>query len=202
MRTIIRMLAVLTIIGVISGGLLSQISIWSKPKIAAHRELETKNAIFQVLPEGKSFTKMETANLEVYSVFDDSGKLIGYAVPFEGNGFQGKIRMMAGLTSDLDKVTGLQVLEQVETPGLGTKIVEDPSQKEDPYWFPNQFKEVETQPMIGVVKNQKPVNKYDIQAITGATISSKAVVQIMNQGIQVLRKMDAEGKLNNAGGEK
>lgn len=196
------MLAVLTIIGVISGGLLSQISIWSKPKIAAHRELETKNAIFQVLPEGKSFTKMETANLEVYSVFDDSGKLIGYAVPFEGNGFQGKIRMMAGLTSDLDKVTGLQVLEQVETPGLGTKIVEDPSQKEDPYWFPNQFKEVETQPMIGVVKNQKPVNKYDIQAITGATISSKAVVQIMNQGIQVLRKMDAEGKLNNAGGEK
>lgn len=202
MRTIIRMLAVLTIIGVISGGLLSQISIWSKPKIAAHRELETKNAIFQVLPEGKSFTKMETANLEVYSVFDDSGKLIGHAVPFEGNGFQGKIRMMAGLTSDLDKVTGLQVLEQVETPGLGTKIVEDPSQKEDPYWFPNQFKEVETQPMIGVVKNQKPVNKYDIQAITGATISSKAVVQIMNQGIQVLRKMDAEGKLNNAGGEK
>lgn len=64
----------------------------------------------------------------------------------------------------------------------------DPSNKKDPYWFPNQFKKLKTEPQIGVVKNVKPTNPYDIQAITGATISSQAVVNILNDYIKKVRQ--------------
>ena len=43
---------------------------------------------------------------------------------YEGNGFQGKIRLMLGLSNDLNKITSLEILEQVETPGLGSRVTE------------------------------------------------------------------------------
>ena len=120
------------------------------------------------------------------------GNELGYALPYEGNGFQGKIRLMVGVTNDLGKVVGLRVLEQVETPGLGTKIVTDPSDKANPEWFPGQFNGVITSPLITVVKNAKPSKDSEIMAITGATISSKAVVDIINSGIKELRSLKGE----------
>ena len=69
------------------------------------------------------------------------------------------------------------------------KIVVDPSNKADPYWFPNQFKKVKTLPQIEVVKNIKPTKPTEIQAITGATISSKAVTKIINEQIQIAKSI-------------
>ena len=53
-------------------------------------------------------------------------------MPYEGNGFQGKVRLIVGVNKVVDKLVGLKVLEQVETPGLGTKVTEAP--------FTDQFK--------------------------------------------------------------
>jgi electron transport complex protein RnfG len=96
---------------------------------------------------------------------------------------------MVGVKSDFSEITGIKILEQIETPGLGTKIIEDPTNKEDRFWFPNQFRSLKTEPQIEVIKNVKPSKDNEIQAITGATISSRAVATILNQNIQAAKKI-------------
>ncbi len=188
MNTIVKMLITLTIVGVISGGLLSQISNWAEPKIEMNRKLETERAIFLVQPEAKSYLKIEEADFELYQVFKDENKSesIGYALPFEGNGFQGKIRLMVGVNVDLQQLVGLEVLEQVETPGLGTKVTEKP--------FTNQFIGLTANPVVNWTKAEANKDKSEIQTITGATISSKAIVVIINDGLSKLRSTVENGE--------
>lgn len=188
MNTIVKMLMTLTIVGIISGGLLSQISNWAEPKIEMNRKLETERAIFLVQPDAKFYNKIEAAKFELYQVFKDEEKSesLGYALPFEGNGFQGKIRLMVGVKNDLKELVGLEVLEQVETPGLGTKVTEKP--------FTNQFNGLSAEPEINWTKGEASKKNSEIQTITGATISSKAVVAIINNGLSELRSTVQNGE--------
>ena len=71
------------------------------------------------------------------------------------------------------------MLEQVETPGLGGRIGEDV--------FQDQFKGIKTEPAVEYVKNQEPETDNQIQAITGATISSRSVVKIINKNVALLK---------------
>lgn len=187
MKTVIKMLITLTIIGVVSGALLSEVSNWAAPKIEIHRKAATEQAIYLVQPNAKDYQKVETVDFELYKVFDDGKNLIGYALPFEGNGFQGKIRLMVGVKDDLNELAGLEILEQVETPGLGTKVTEEP--------FTKQFNELKAEPKVAWVKGTPPSKPNEIQAITGATISSRSVVEIINQGLEKLRSAKEGGKL-------
>ena len=179
MKTVLNMLMVLTSIGLIAGGLLSQIAIWADPLILENKLKATEEAIYLVQPDGKDYEKIESKDLEVYKVFDSEKNHIGYSLACEGNGFAGKIRMMVGLNTDLDKVVAIEVLEQVETPGLGTKVVEEP--------FTKMFRGLSTLPKIGWVKEGTEKKENEIVAITGATISCKAVVEIANNGINKLK---------------
>lgn len=179
MKLVIHMLVTLTVIGIISGALLSTINGWAAPKIEANRIAETERAIFVVQANAKNYKKVEDVDFELYEVFDDNDNSLGFAMPFEGNGFQGKIRLIVGIDKDLSNMIGLEVLEQVETPGLGTKVTEKP--------FTDQFKNLLVTPKINWVKGVKPDEPNEVQAITGATISSKSVVKIINDGINKLR---------------
>jgi electron transport complex protein RnfG len=187
MKTVIKMLSTLTLIGILSGGLLAFVNGWADPLIKANQKAETEKAIFLVNPEGKSYSKIETKLLEAYKVLDESNKLIGYSIAREGNGFQGKIRIMIGVSENLESINSIEILEQTETPGLGTKVTEDP--------FTSQFKSLETSPVVEWVKAVPPSKPNEIQAVTGATISSKAVVQIINDGISVARELKKKGDL-------
>ncbi len=179
MKTAIHMIATLTILGALSGGLLSYVANWAAPKIAQHRQEDTENAIYLVQTEGKKFEKIKTVDYDLYIVFNSSGDTLGYAMPIEGNGFQGKIRMMIGIKPDLKEITGLEVLEQAETPGLGDRIREDE--------FRKQFANLVTNPLVEWIKGSKPEKANQIQTITGATISSKSVVAIINDNLVKLR---------------
>lgn len=187
MKKTIQIVAVLTIIGIISGALLTKVNHWASPLIAANKKAETEKGIFLVQPDGKFYEKINTSDIEIYKVFDSNKNLIGYSLALEGNGFQGKIRLMAGVSTDLNKITSIEILEQVETPGLGSKITEEN--------FKNQFKGLQTLPQINWVKGKIPENPNEIQTITGATISSKSVVAIVNSGIQKARSLKERGTL-------
>ncbi len=187
MKIVIHMIATLTIIGVIAGGLLSEVNDWASPLITANQKAETEKAIFIVNPEGKNYEVVTNTGLEMYKVFDENKNIIGYSLACEGNGFQGKIRMMVGLRSDLNEISSIEILEQVETPGLGTKVTEDP--------FKDQFKGLQTIPQVNWVKGKTPEQPNEIQTITGATISSKSIVAIINSGLEKARKIQKEGKL-------
>jgi electron transport complex protein RnfG len=186
MNTVVKMLLTLTLVGVVSGGLLSQVDNWAAPKIKANRQRETERAIYLVQPLAKDYKKIDT-DFELYKVFDESGNTLGYSLPFEGNGFQGNIRLMVGVKPDMETLVGLEVLEQVETPGLGTKVTEP--------FFTKQFQGLVANPQVDWVKGAPPTKPNEIQAITGATISSKALVAIVNAGLKKLRETKSKEAL-------
>jgi electron transport complex protein RnfG len=176
MNKILRMIIVLTVIGLVSGGILAVVYNWSLPKIELNQIRETDAAIFKVLPATKSYKKVAKDDLTYFECFDKEGGRVGTAILCQGNGYQGEIKLMVGVNADLSKFTGMTVLEQVETPGLGAKIAEKR--------FESQFKELATKPPIEHVKAKAPEKPNEIQAITGATISSRAVVNIINKTVK------------------
>ena len=187
MNKVAQMLLVLTGIGIIAGGLLATVDNWADPLIAANKKAETEAAIFRVQPEAKTYEALENTGFEVYRVKNENSDELGYALVYEGNAFQGKIRLICGLTEDLEKITAIEILEQVETPGLGTKVSEAP--------FLDQFEQLQTSPNIKWIKNIEPSQPNEVQAITGATISSRSVVAIINNGIEQLKKLRDAGGL-------
>lgn len=188
MNTSLKMIVVLTTIAILSGVVLSTWDGYTKPMIEYHKLQALKAAIKEVLPPHDSYEEITKNGITFYvGKSNESEDPVGIALNAVGNGFQGEVSMMVGLTADFSRITGLTVLAQVETPGLGTKIVEDPSNKSDPFWFPNQFRDLSVAPQIVVLKNQQPQKENEIQAITGATISSQAVAGILNNTIQIAK---------------
>ncbi len=187
MNKVVHILLTLTVIGVIAGGILALVNIWAEPRIAANQKQETERAVYLVQKNGSSYKEIKTPEGELFKVFDTQENPVGYSFVYEGNGFQGKIRLMIGIEPDLDKITSIEILEQTETPGLGTKIADPP--------YKDQYNGLTVGTGITWVKGKKPSRPNEIQAITGATISSKSVAGIVNRGVELLRKMKSEGRL-------
>lgn len=184
-----KMVIVLTVITALSGAILSTWDGVTKPKIEYHKLQALKAAISDVLPPYDNYEEKDINGYNVYiGKIDGSTQPVGIAFKVEGSGFQGNISIMVGVDHSFTSITGIKVLEQIETPGLGTKIVEDPSNKSNIFWFPEQFTDVVIEPEIIVLKNKIPQKPNEVQAISGATISSKAVVRILNDNIQNLKE--------------
>jgi electron transport complex protein RnfG len=190
MSTTTKMILVLTSLTMISGGLLSYWDGFTRPKIEAYRLQELKKAITEVLPPNDNYDEIKGKGMTLY-VGKKAGQPNPVGIAFEavGNGFQGKVAIMVGVTPDFSHINAIKILEQIETPGLGTKIVDDPTNKQDRYWFSNQFKNLSVEPQIEVVKNMKPSKPNEIQAITGATISSRSVAKILTDQVNVAKSI-------------
>jgi electron transport complex protein RnfG len=121
-----------------------------------------------------------------YSLFrvTHEGKLAGWVVKAGGQGYADKIELIIGLDPSADTITGLFVLQQKETPGLGNKIT-------FPRWR-NQFAQKKTSTPLVVTKGNRQVPNA-IDAVTGATISSRSVTGIVNRTIG-----DVKGRLTPA----
>ncbi|HAE86969.1 TPA: hypothetical protein DCG86_02975 [Candidatus Marinimicrobia bacterium] len=181
MNTSVKMILVLTIISTLSGGLLSYWDAYTSEKIDAYRQQEIQQAVKEVLPDTDEEKVLEAGGFTFYVGYKDSD-ITGVAFVAEGGGFQDIISLMVGVTPDFSEFTGLTVLSQKETPGLGTKIAYDPSREGSETWFIDQFQGKKTGNLT-YVKNQKASGDSEIEAITGATISSNAVITILNKHV-------------------
>ena len=111
----------------------------------------------------------------------------GWVIKADGQGYADKLELLIGADPDLKHISGLFVLEQKETPGLGNKII-------SPEWR-GQFAGKSTNKPLQVVKGQGQ-GPDTIDAITGATISSRSVTAIVNTAIGSLKgRLDAGGNL-------
>jgi electron transport complex protein RnfG len=95
-------------------------------------------------------------------------------MPAAGPGFQDTIGLLYGYRPGEKIVVGMEILESRETPGLGDKIYKDAV-------FVGGFSALSVEPQIVAVKKGTKSLPNEIDAITGATISSKAVVRIINE---------------------
>jgi len=144
----------------------------TKPRIEEQARLEEEAALKSILPQAETFTKKEIAGLTYYDAAR-SGRTIGYCVKVIANGYGGYIYMMVGIDTS-GRIEGLRVLQQQETPGLGAKITEIKPGEKEPY-FLAQFRAQEASGLE---------LKKNIDAITGATISSKAVVDGVRETVE------------------
>lgn len=172
------MVIVLAVVGVISGGGLAKVYRWAAPLIEQQRLKRLKEAIFTVLPQAEDYRVEERKGLIIYRGFDGRGNPVGIALEVEGPGFQGKIQLMIGLDCQLERLLGIEILDSRETPGLGGRIADRE--------FKDQFQGLAVRPKIIYVKRRDPARPRrsgEIDAITGATISTDAVVDMINEGI-------------------
>lgn len=170
-----RMIIVLTSVMVLSGLILALANTVFQPQIQANQRKALEVSLAAIFPKAKApkFTRLSTDKMELYKGADASGKLLGYAVSVVTNGYGGPINLIVGLAPDLKSIVGMEVVSDTETPGMGARIAED--------WFRNQFDGLNPVDTITYVKNAKPdPKKNQIEAISGATISTKAVLTGLN----------------------
>ncbi|MBI5886886.1 MAG: RnfABCDGE type electron transport complex subunit G [Deltaproteobacteria bacterium] len=179
MNNVVKMFLNLVVIGAVSGAILAAFYHVADPMIKANQEKELKEAIFVVLPEAKDYKTLkktvDKADITIFEGIDDAGAPVGIAFKADGGGFQGNVGVMVGLNLDYLHLRGIKILDQVETPGLGNRISEPA--------FEGQFNGVDISPKIEYIKNRKPEKPNQIQSITGATISSNAVVTNINNAV-------------------
>lgn len=123
--------------------------------------------------------------MEYYIQKNASGDVEAYAIPFTGSGLWGTIRGWLGVNPSLDEVKGIVFTEQNETPGLGGRIDEE--------WFKEQFRGLDIS-ADGDIK-YGTVADSNIDAISGATQTSNAVMNILNK-LKNETLVELEGKLN------
>ena len=128
--------------------------------------------------------RLETT--DVYKALDDNSAVIGFAFVGVGSGFADKIKLVIAVDGECEKFFGFKVLSSNETPGFGSKIADD-----DPESFADQFKGAPAQE-VELIKTGKleVIRKIDSQivAISGATVSSEAVVKIFNTYIVKIKE--------------
>jgi electron transport complex protein RnfG len=188
-----RMIVVLTCVGLVSGGILASVGILTKDRIALNRQKEIEAAILQVLPgTEESAIVYEEDDLTIYEGTDASQSPIGYAVLTKGTGFQDVISLMVGTDSDLNRIRRLAVLDQKETPGLGAKITSQDVFLQ--FW--------EDKDSTGPLSLKKPavgsreeLAPNEVNTITGATISSQKVLEIVNSAISAAKTLKQNGAL-------
>ena len=150
--------------------------VLSSPMTTA--EIESQNNPIKVLPGVLKIKKdKQNISLPLYRV-DQEDDVIGWVVKSSGQGYADKIDLLIGFDAALEIITGIFVLEQKETPGLGNKITRTSWRK--------QFAGRKTSSPLMLRKNE---GKQDsgIDAITGATISSRSVIEIVNRTVEDTR---------------
>ncbi len=215
--TTVQMIATMGLIGLLAGFLIVFTYRTTLPIIEKNRQAYLEKAIFEVLPGAvikKTFVVNTDGTIEpltdphskaprIYAGYDAQGKLVGVALEARGQGFQDVIRLIYGYNPYKQVIIGMKVLESKETPGLGSKIETDPE-------FLANFKALEVQlsPLgkiknpIELVKKGKKTHNWQIEAITGATISSRAVTNILRKSTAVgipivlhnLKQLEQAGK--------
>ncbi|MFH0952843.1 MAG: FMN-binding protein [Verrucomicrobiota bacterium] len=160
------------------GAALAGVQATLKPKIELNKLNDTISQIPKLVPGATGGQAEKIGDQAAFRATDAEGRHVGWVIPARGQGFADVLELLIGLDKDVQQITGLYVLDQKETPGLGNKIVED-------VWRA-QFagKKLATEL---VVTKAKPKQDQEVQAVTGATISSDSVVGIVNGAVAKFR---------------
>ncbi|MCD6217838.1 FMN-binding protein [bacterium] len=165
------------LLAVCFGASLTGVQISLGEKIQQNKLNETFSQIPNLVPGSDTGKGFEIDGKIIYRAMSGDAQ-VGWVVPATGQGFADKVEILIGLDTKADKLTGLYVLDQKETPGLGNKIVEEDWQM--------QYVDKPTASQIEVIKAGSPtVNQ--IMAVTGATISSVAVTDLVNKTVAEIK---------------
>ena len=166
----------------------------TKDRIRENQDRFLAAAVLQVLPpaqstvaialtdDGRLEKAVEGAALPVFLGYNADGELVGAVLTAQGMGYQDNIRVLYAYSFELDAIVGFKVLDSKETPGLGDRI------ETEPHFLAN-FEELDAtltldgdallHPIV-TVKQGKKTEVWQLDGITGATITSEAIGKILN----------------------
>ena len=213
----LAMLRTLSLVAALSGFLVVLTFQVTLPMIEENKRIAIERALFKVVPGAVSrrdfmvtadgIAPADDSNGEgtlVYAGYDEQGRLIGVALEAAKQGYQDIIRLLYSFDPECQCIRGIQVLKMAETPGIGDKISKDPQ-------FQENFVKLDARlsadgsalaNAIVMVKHGSKTEPWQIDAISGATISSQAVARMLNDSAQqvvpkimtYLNQMQVSGK--------
>ncbi len=201
-----KLISTLAVVAMISGLLVVLVYEYTKPIIAENQRLATERAIFKVLPKATSrltflidqdrltLADDKATGELIYAGYDDANQLVGIALNAAAQGYQDTVILLYGYQPNSGCIIGFDVLKSTETPGFGTKITTDPD-------FLANFKcldaKVNNQQTglahtIKTVRNGSKQNAWEIDAISGSTITSNAIGRMLDKSGQALHPVIAK----------
>jgi len=191
-----KLIATLGVLGLLCGILIVLAYRSTYAPIAANKARYLEQAIFEVLPHTtrkityavtgdalRPLADREQAETGVYAGYDAEHHLTGIAVPAEGQGFADVLSILYGYAPACHCIVGMKVLESRETPGLGDRIESDPGFRANFTALQVELSENKNNirnPIV-LVKHGKKTRPWEIDAISGATISSRAVANMLTR---------------------
>lgn len=190
------MLRTLGLVAGVSGFLVVLAYQVTAPMIEANKRAAIERALFNVVPGAVSRRDFvltadgivpaadaaAAGGTPIYAGYDGDGRLAGVALEAAAQGYQDVIRMLFGYDPACRCIRGIEVLKMAETPGIGDKIAKDAA-------FQKNFEALDVSltaagdglanPIVAV-KHGSKTDPWQIDAISGATISSKAVARMLN----------------------
>ena len=186
----------------------------TRERVRLNRELAEKRVVMKVLgieaPEDATLRELLNLYEErvkdagivleiagerspILAGYDEEGVLVGYAFKIGGRGFWDRIEGYLAVAPDLGKILGISFHRQNETPGLGAEIAKE--------WFENQFEgkeiphEAETDAaLIRLLPPGSELGPHDVDAVTGATGTSRAVERFMNEYLRLFLEIMSDNR--------
>jgi electron transport complex protein RnfG len=198
----LKMIGTLAVVSFLSGLIIFVVVAATKTKIDTNRREALERAVRAVLPDVKTNKPFEITETGfrpveeqvpgmklVHAAYNADGELVGVAFDAAAQGYAGPVRSLFGYVPDRDAIVGFEVLDSTETPGLGSRISSDAT-------FVANFENLDVQLTadgaglanpIEFVKPGKKQNPWQVDGISGATISSKAVTNsIATRGEEII----------------
>jgi len=180
-------------IGMLCGLMIALVYDGTRPAIERNRAAALERAVFSVLPEAtqrRTYVPDDDGVLEpgsgvpgerLHAGFDAQGNLVGVAIEASGMGYADTIAVLYGYAPQRDAIVGIEVLASKETPGLGDKIETDADFLTNFDALDVRLDETGTRLDNGIVavKQGEKTAPWEIDGITGATISSVAIADIL-----------------------
>jgi H+/Na+-translocating ferredoxin:NAD+ oxidoreductase subunit G len=196
----------LAVVAMLSGLLVVIVYEYTKPIIAENQRIATERAIFKVLPTAVTRLTFEVKDKRlilsddkadgelIYAGYDRNKQLAGLALPAAAQGYQDTVRILYGYNPENGCITGFDVLKSTETPGFGTQISSNEA-------FLANFDCLDARVnqdlsalinSITTVRHGSKQYDWEIDAISGSTITSNAVGRMLNNSAQRLHPLIAQ----------
>ena len=178
MKEIMNLGLKLLIISLIAALSLGYVNAITEDKIAEQRALANEKARKAVSPEADEFNEIDISDLNEALVVEgfealENDVIVGYVFKTLPKGYGGSLEVIVGISNN-GTISGVRIGSHTETPGLGAKATDDS--------FYNQYEDMMANQVISVSKTQS--SDTEIQAISGATITSEAVTEGVNSAIK------------------
>jgi electron transport complex protein RnfG len=197
-----KMIATMVLVSSICGVLIVGAFEGTQDAIAENKRITLERAVFKVLPGAASVKEyvatpagiqqlngaMPEGGVKFYVAYDQAGALKGIAAEAAGKGYADTVRVLYGYDPQRQAIIGIGVVSMRETPGIGDKIITDQA-------FLKNFEALDVRVnaemtalanAVKVVKHGTKTDPWQIDAIAGATVTSKAVGRGINESAQKL----------------